>query len=98
MIREFKTTRAKDENIKVKLKGFKNAYQLENTKETPNKVSIETYYDVMKRKTVKREIIDEKFNDYFTADKPVIFNFHGYPAVIQQLLFNYENTKRFFIN
>ena len=63
LIREFKTTRAKDENIKVKLKGFKNEYQLENSVETPNKVSIEHYYDVMKRKTVKREIIDEKFND-----------------------------------
>lgn len=63
LIREFKTVRAKDENIKVKLKGFKNAYQLENNVESPNKVSIEHYYDVMKRKTVKREIIDEKFND-----------------------------------
>jgi MFS superfamily sulfate permease-like transporter len=63
LIREFKTARAKDENIKVKLKGFKNAYQLENNVESSNKVSIEHYYDVMKRKTVKREIIDEKFND-----------------------------------
>ena len=63
LIREFKTTRAKDENIKVKLKGFKNAYQLENNVESSNKVSIEHYYDVMKRKTVKREIIDKKFND-----------------------------------
>ncbi|WP_396140223.1 SulP family inorganic anion transporter [Flavobacterium sp.] len=63
LIREFKTVRAKDENIKVKLKGFKNAYQLENNVESSNKVSIEHYYDVMKRKTVNREIIDEKFND-----------------------------------
>ena len=63
LIREFKTARAKDENIKVKLKGFKNAYQLENNVESSNKVSIEHYYDVMKMKTVKREIIDEKFND-----------------------------------
>ena len=63
LIREFKTARAKDENIKVKLKGFKNAYQLENNVESSNKVSIEHYYDVMKRKTVNREIIDEKFND-----------------------------------
>lgn len=63
LLREFKTTRAKDENIKVKLKGFKKAYQLENSVETPNKVRIEHYYDVMKRKTVKREIIDENFND-----------------------------------
>jgi MFS superfamily sulfate permease-like transporter len=58
LIREFKTARAKDENIKVKLKGFKNAYQLENNVESSNKVSIEHYYDVMKRKTLKREIID----------------------------------------
>ncbi|MFT3793242.1 SulP family inorganic anion transporter [Flavobacterium sp.] len=31
LIREFKTTRAIDENIKVKLKGFKKAYELENS-------------------------------------------------------------------
>lgn len=63
LIREFKTTRAKDENIRVKLKGFKKAYHLENSDESANKVTIEHYYDVMKRKTVKREIIDENFND-----------------------------------
>ncbi|MES2410825.1 MAG: SulP family inorganic anion transporter [Bacteroidota bacterium] len=63
LLREFKTTRAIDENIKVKLKGFKKAYQLENSRETPNKVTIEHYYDVMKRKTVKREVINENFND-----------------------------------
>jgi MFS superfamily sulfate permease-like transporter len=56
LIREFKTTRAIDENIKVKLKGFKKAYHLENTDETPNKVTFEHYYDVAKRTTVKREI------------------------------------------
>lgn len=56
LIREFKTTRAIDENIKVKLKGFKKAYHLENTEETPNKVTFEHYYDAAKRTTVKREI------------------------------------------
>jgi hypothetical protein len=30
LIKEFKETRAKEENIKVKLKGFKEAYDLEN--------------------------------------------------------------------
>ncbi len=63
LLREFKTTRAIDENIKVKLKGFKKAYQLENTRETPNKVTIEHYYDALKRKTVKREVLTENFND-----------------------------------
>jgi len=41
LIHEFKTTRAIDENIKVKLKGFKKAYNLENSEEIRNKVSVE---------------------------------------------------------
>ena len=40
----------------------------------------------------------KEFDDYFTQDKPVIFNFHGYPSVLQQLLFNLGNTQRFFIH
>ncbi|HTG65365.1 MAG TPA: SulP family inorganic anion transporter [Flavobacterium sp.] len=55
LIKEFKTTRAVDENIKVKLKGFKKAYHLENTEEVPNHVTIEHYYDVAKRVVVKKE-------------------------------------------
>lgn len=55
LINEFKTTRAVDENIKVRLKGFKKAYQLENTDEVPNHVTIEHYYDVAKRMVVKKE-------------------------------------------
>jgi MFS superfamily sulfate permease-like transporter len=61
LIREFKSTRAIDENIKVKLKGFKKAYHLENSKETPNKVTFEHYYDAAKRVTVKREVKTEEF-------------------------------------
>ncbi|HMI07255.1 MAG TPA: SulP family inorganic anion transporter [Flavobacterium sp.] len=63
LIREFKATRAEDENIKVKLKGFKKAYQLENSEETPNKVTFEHYYDIQKRATIKREVISTDFND-----------------------------------
>lgn len=29
------------------------------------------------------------FDDYFTEDKPVIFNFHGYPQTLKQILFDY---------
>jgi MFS superfamily sulfate permease-like transporter len=61
LIHEFKTTRAKDDNIKVNLSGFKEAYQLENSKETPNKVTFEHYYDVAKRKTVQRENLSDDF-------------------------------------
>ncbi|MBF6608275.1 MAG: SulP family inorganic anion transporter [Flavobacterium sp.] len=41
LIKEFKMTRAKEDNIKVKLKGFKEAYDLENTDEAANKVFFE---------------------------------------------------------
>ncbi|MBP6182417.1 SulP family inorganic anion transporter [Flavobacterium sp.] len=61
LIHEFKTTRAKEDHIRVKLRGFKKAYQLENTEETPNKVTFEHYYDAAKRKTIKREILPEDF-------------------------------------
>ncbi|MFV8344310.1 SulP family inorganic anion transporter [Flavobacterium sp. XS2P39] len=63
LIHEFKTIKAKDANIKVKLKGFKKAYQLENSDETTNKVTVEHYYDAAKRKTIKKEIVVEEFHD-----------------------------------
>lgn len=61
LIKEFKSTRAVDENIKVKLKGFKKAYELENTPELTNHVTFEHYYDVAKRAMVKKE----KFNEVY---------------------------------
>ncbi|KLT71447.1 MULTISPECIES: SulP family inorganic anion transporter [Flavobacterium] len=59
LIREFKGTRAVDQNIKVKLKGFKEAYELENSPDINNHVSIEHYYDVAKRTMVKKEVANE---------------------------------------
>lgn len=40
-----------------------------------------------------------EFGDYFTSDKPVIFNFHGYPQTLKQMLFDYahEGAKRRFV-
>lgn len=32
------------------------------------------------------------FELYFTKDKPVIFNFHGYPDTLEQTLFTYQNA------
>ena len=37
-----------------------------------------------------------KFNEYFTIDKPVIFNFHGYPQTLKQILFDYQVDKERF--
>lgn len=40
----------------------------------------------------------EEFNKYFTTDKPVIINFHGYPQSIKQVLFDYGvDSERFTI-
>jgi len=38
------------------------------------------------------------FKEYFTDDKPVIFNFHGYPQTLKQVLFDYGNTDRFSVH
>lgn len=34
---------------------------------------------------------DQDFDDLFTADKPVIFAFHGYPALIHKLIYRRNN-------
>jgi len=39
------------------------------------------------------------FDNYFTPDKPVIINYHGYPQTIKQILFDYcEDSSRFEVN
>jgi len=38
------------------------------------------------------------FDKYFTKDKPVIFNYHGYPNDLKSLLAYQENNKRFFVH
>ena len=63
LISEFKETRAKEDNIKIKLKGFKDAYDLENSPESANHVSLEHYYDVAKRKMIKKETINDGFQE-----------------------------------
>lgn len=40
----------------------------------------------------------EEFDEFFTKDKPVIINFHGYPQSIKQVLFDYGvDSERFSI-
>ncbi len=34
-------------------------------------------------------VLPHNFEDYFTADKPIVINFHGYPQTIKQILFDY---------
>ena len=37
-------------------------------------------------------ISEADFEKYFTKEKPVIFNFHGYPDTLEQTLFTYQNA------
>lgn len=44
-------------------------------------------------------VLRHDFKYYFTEDKPVIVNFHGYPQTIKQVLFDYaQNPQRFTIH
>ncbi len=36
---------------------------------------------------------DRDFDNYFTVDKPIIFNFHGYPWLIHRLTYRRKNHK-----
>jgi len=40
---------------------------------------------------------DRDFNSLFTVDKPVIFNFHGYPWLIHRLAYRRTNHKNFHV-
>lgn len=47
----------------------------------------------------KTKLSQSEFEKYFTADKPVIFNFHGYPETLKQALFDYQTgPKRFSVH
>lgn len=41
---------------------------------------------------------NEEFEHYFTKDKPIIYNFHGYPAAIRNLVFGHPHAERFSIH
>jgi len=40
---------------------------------------------------------DRDFDDLFSFDKPVIFNFHGYPRLIHQLTYRRTNHRNFHV-
>jgi hypothetical protein len=58
LIHEFKTIKAVDKKIKVKLKDLR-CLQLENSDDSNNHVPFEHYYDALKRVMVKKTIGDE---------------------------------------
>lgn len=40
---------------------------------------------------------DQDFNSLFTPDKPVIFNFHGYPRFVHRLVYRRDLQSRFHV-
>ena len=63
---------------------FKRIYKLELLKLESNKRN-------------KNGLTDSEFITYFTKDKPVIFNFHGYPSLIHGLIYDRPN-KNFYVH
>jgi len=50
--------------------------------------------DLFKLQTNKKHphgLTDEDYDNLFTKRKPIIFNFHGYPSLIHELLYEREN-------
>ena len=41
---------------------------------------------------------DDLLDEYFTHDKGVVYNFHGYPHSIKKLLFDYRGSRRFSVH
>ena len=44
--------------------------------------------------TTEKKMPQEIFDDYFTTDKPIIANFHGYPDDLKNVLANYTCSSR----
>ncbi|MCP9234574.1 phosphoketolase [Lewinella sp. JB7] len=58
------------------------------------RVRVVNVVDLMKLQSASAHphgLSDEEFDAYFTTDKPIIFNFHGYPWLIHRLLYRRTN-------
>ncbi|MBQ8131090.1 MAG: phosphoketolase family protein [Bacilli bacterium] len=58
------------------------------------KIRVVNVVDLMKLQspdTHPHGMSDEEFDAIFTTDKPIIFNFHGYPSLIHQLMYKRKN-------
>ena len=58
------------------------------------KIRMVNVVDLMKLQSNRKHphgMTDEEYNAVFTKDKPIVFNFHGYPDLIHQLTYDREN-------
>ena len=44
--------------------------------------------------TTENKLSQEKFNELFTPDRPIVANFHGYPATLESILEKYADRRR----
>ena len=59
------------------------------------KIRMVNVVDLMKLQSSEKHphgLTDEEYDSLFTKDKPIIFNFHGYPDLIHQLTYKRKNT------
>ena len=57
-------------------------------------VRVVNVVDLMKLQSNKKHphgLTNKEYNNIFTVDKPIIFNFHGYPNLIHELTYDREN-------
>ena len=55
-------------------------------------------YKLMHPKDHSHGLSDMDFDTLFTTDKPVIFNFHGYPWLIHKLIHNRSSQERIHVH
>ena len=58
------------------------------------KIRVVNVVDLMRLQTKEEHphgMINEEYDKIFTKDKPIIFNFHGYPSLIHQLTYKRTN-------
>jgi xylulose-5-phosphate/fructose-6-phosphate phosphoketolase len=71
-------------------------------KEFPDiKVRVVNVVDLMTLQTSEEHphgLSDREFNSVFTADKPVIFAFHGYPSLVHRLTYRRANHANFHVH
>ncbi len=64
-------------------------------KTIPNiKIRVVNVVDLMKLVSHDKHphgLTDEEYDEIFTKDKPIIFNFHGYPSLVHQLTYRRQN-------
>jgi len=56
-------------------------------------INVVDLYKLMPEKEHPHGLSDRDFDSLFTTDKPVIFNFHGYPQLIHRLTYRRTNHK-----